>query len=44
MDVVEVTDAQAGLSARKRRVRGISWRYAAPAQPRYEMTLTLGEP
>jgi hypothetical protein len=44
MDVVEVTDPQAGLSAAKRRVRGVTWHYvAAGTKPRYEMTLTLGE-
>jgi hypothetical protein len=45
LDVVEVTDAQAGLAAAKRRVHAISWRYTCVGRkPRYEMTLTLGEP
>jgi hypothetical protein len=44
MDVIEVTDPQAGLSAARRRVRGVTWHYvAAGPNPRYEMTLTLGE-
>ena len=44
MDVVEVTDPQAGLSGAKRRVRGVAWHYVITGpNPRYEMTLTLGE-
>jgi hypothetical protein len=41
-DVVEVTDAQAGLSAAKRRVLGLRWRYETSPRPRYDMTLYLG--
>jgi hypothetical protein len=42
-DVVEVTDTQAGLNAAKRRVQGIVWHYVTTgANPRYDMTLTLG--
>ncbi len=45
LDVVEVTDPQAGLTAAPRRVRAIRWRYAgAGPKPRYDMTLTLGQP
>jgi hypothetical protein len=44
LDVVEVSDPQAGLSAARRRVRGVAWSYvAAGPKPRYDMTLTLGE-
>ena len=42
-DVVDVTDAGAGLTAAPRRVLGYTWRYSTGARPRYEMTLTLGE-
>jgi hypothetical protein len=41
-DVVEVTDAGAGLSAAKRRVLGIELRYATGASPAYEQRLGLG--
>ncbi len=41
-DVVDVTDAQAGLSSALRRVLGFSWRYETLRRPRYDMTLTLG--
>ncbi len=41
-DVVDVTDAQAGLSSAPRRVLGVSWRYETSRRPRYDMTLTLG--
>ena len=37
-----MTDAQAGLSAAKRRVRELSWRYVTAPRQRYEMTLVLG--
>jgi hypothetical protein len=41
-DVVEVTDARAGLTAAKRRVLGISLRYSTAARPAYEQRLALG--
>ncbi len=41
-DVVEITDAGAGLSAAKRRVLGIALRYSTGARPTYEQRLTLG--
>ncbi|MDP3062960.1 MAG: hypothetical protein Q8O40_07095 [Chloroflexota bacterium] len=41
-DLVEVTDAHAGLSAAKRRVLGLRLRYEAGASPRYVHTLSLG--
>jgi hypothetical protein len=40
-DVVEVTDAAAGLSAAKRRVLGISLRYSTGERPVYEQRVTL---
>ncbi len=40
-DVVDVTDAQAGLSAAKRRVLTYAWQFD-PQRGRYGMTLTLG--
>jgi len=43
-DVVEVTDAQAGLVDARRRVLGFRWRYSTAAKPRYDMNLTLGLP
>ena len=43
-DVVEVTDAQAGLMDARRRVLGLRWRYSTGAKPRYDMILTLGLP
>ena len=42
-DVVEITDADAGLAAASRRVLGYAWRFSTSARPRYEMMLTLGE-
>jgi hypothetical protein len=42
-DVVEVTDAQAGLLAAARRVLGLRWRYETHGRPVYDMTLVLGE-
>ena len=45
LDCIEVTDPQAGLTAAKRLVRGLSWRYQSKApNPRYDMTLRLGSP
>ena len=41
-DVVEVTDAGAGLSAAKRRVLGLSLRYATGERPEYQQRITLG--
>jgi hypothetical protein len=41
-DVIEVTDAGAGLTAARRRVAGISLRYATGKRPAYEERLTLG--
>jgi hypothetical protein len=41
-DLVEVTDAQAGLIAAKRRVLGLRLRYEVGASPRYTHTLSLG--
>ena len=41
-DVVEVTDAGAGLSAAKRRVLGIELRYATGTKAAYEQRLALG--
>ena len=41
-DVVEVTDARAGLLAAKRRVLGLSLRYATGERPEYEQRITLG--
>jgi len=41
-DVVEVTDAGAGLSAAKRRVLGIELRYSTGAKAAYEQRLGLG--
>lgn len=43
-DVVEVTDAAAGLMAARRRVRGISLRYRRAGRPLYEMRVRLGDP
>jgi len=40
-DVIEVTDAVAGLSAAKRRVLGLALRYSAAAGT-YEQRLRLG--
>ncbi len=41
-DVIDVTDAAAGLSAAKRRVLGIALRYSTGDAPAYEQRLTLG--
>ena len=41
-DVIEVTDAGAGLSADRRRVLGIDLRYSAGTRPLYEQRLSLG--
>jgi hypothetical protein len=41
-DVIEVTDAGAGLSAAKRRVLGLSLRYSTGARPAYEHRIALG--
>jgi hypothetical protein len=41
-DVVEVTDAVAGLSAAKRRVLGLDLRYSTGKRPVYEQRVTLG--
>jgi hypothetical protein len=41
-DVVDVTDAAAGLSEAARRVLAYAWRYSTGLRPRYDMTLTLG--
>jgi hypothetical protein len=40
-DVLELTDARAGLAAEDRRVRGFAWWYV-PARGRYEMSVDLG--
>jgi hypothetical protein len=40
-DVVEVTDAPAGLTAAKRRVTGLSLRYSTGGRPVYEQRLRL---
>ena len=42
-DVVDVTDAGAGLTEAPRRVLGYAWRFSTGSKPRYDMTLTLGE-
>jgi len=41
-DVIEVTDAGAGLSAARRRVLAIDLRYATGARPAYQQRLGLG--
>jgi hypothetical protein len=41
-DVVTLTDAPAGLSAVKRRVRSLAWRYETEPRARYFMSLGLG--
>ena len=43
-DVVEVTDAGAGLSAARRRVLGLEMRYMTGARPAYEQRISLGAP
>ena len=40
-DVVDITDARAGLNQAKRRVMGLAWHYVS-AQGRYEQRLRLG--
>ena len=42
-DIVEVSDAAAGLVAAPFRVAGVRLRFARGARPRYEQTLLLGE-
>ena len=41
-DVVEVTDAGAGLSAARRRVIGLAMRYSTGKRPVYEQRIALG--
>ena len=41
-DVIEVTDAGAGLAAARRRVLGIAMRYATGERPVYEQRIMLG--
>jgi hypothetical protein len=41
-DVIEVTDAAAGLSAVKRRVTGLALRYSTGSRPAYEQRVRLG--
>ncbi|MDO8615527.1 MAG: hypothetical protein Q7T33_07280 [Dehalococcoidia bacterium] len=41
-DVIEVTDAGAGLAAARRRVLGLELRYATGESPAYEQRLALG--
>jgi hypothetical protein len=41
-DVVEVTDARAGLAAARRRVLGLALRYSTGERPAYEQRVTLG--
>ena len=41
-DVVDITDARAGLNQAKRRVLGLTWHYL-PARGLYEQRLLLGE-
>jgi hypothetical protein len=41
-DVIEVTDAGAGLSAARRRVAGIALRYATEERPVYQQRIALG--
>jgi len=41
-DVVEVTDAGAGLTAARRRVLGLSFRYSTGERPVYEQRIALG--
>ena len=40
-DVVDITDARAGLNQTKRRVMGLTWKYV-PERGRYEQCLRLG--
>ena len=44
IDVVEVTDAGAGLSTARRRVLGIAMRYSTGDRPVYEQRITLAAP
>jgi hypothetical protein len=41
-DVVEVTDAGAGLSAARRRVLALAMRYSTGKRPVYEQDVALG--
>ncbi|MBI2916590.1 MAG: hypothetical protein HYY01_01235 [Chloroflexi bacterium] len=41
-DVIEVTDARAGLSAARRRVTGLGLEYSATGRPAYRQRLELG--
>jgi hypothetical protein len=41
-DVIEVTDASAGLTAARRRVLGLALRYSTGERPAYEQRITLG--
>ncbi len=43
-DVIEVTDAKAGLSAARRRVLGVALRYSTGDRPAYEQRIGLGGP
>ena len=43
-DVVEVTDASAGLSGARYRVQGIRWEYRRQRRAAYSQTVTLGQP
>ncbi len=43
-DVVEVTDAGAGLSTARRRVLGIAMRYSTGDRPLHEQRITLAAP
>ena len=42
-DIIEVSDAAAGLAAAPFRVAGLRLRFSRGVRPRYEQTLTLGE-
>jgi len=44
IDVVEVTDASAGLSVARRRVVGLALRYAIDQRLVYEQPVTLAAP
>ncbi len=43
-DIIEVTDSRAGLAAARRRVLGMTLRYATGRGPRYTHTIKLGAP
>ncbi len=43
-DVIEVTDAGAGLSAARRRVLAIAMRYSTGKRPVYEQRISLAAP